>query len=164
MNSQDQELSAMNAILGALQPLDAPAQVRVLRWAWQRFGDDADPHAAASASTSTPQNGDVAEVVNESGASNGPERALAVAYWLQEVSQRPSFTAQEVNGALKNLGHPVANITKTLESLKAQRPSLLMQVSKSGRSRQARKTYRLTAAGADRVRNILARANDEAAT
>lgn len=159
-SSEDKELSAMNAVLSALQPLDAPAQVRVLRWAWERFA----PESPLTGEIEKQRHGetrpetfdDVADVVHATGASTGPERALSVAFWLQELGQRPSFTAQEVNTALKNLGHPLANVTKTLDSLRAQRPSLVMQLSKSGRSQQARKTYRLTTAGIQRVKNMLA--------
>lgn len=162
---KDAELSAMNSILSALQPLDSPAQVRVLRWAWERFGPEEQPLAEQIQDRHHTQNGperfdDVADVVHATGASTGPERAIAVAFWLQELGQRPSFTAQEVNSALKNLGHPLANVTKTLDSLRTQRPSLVMQVSKSGRSQQARKTYRLTTAGINRAKTMLARGAD----
>ena len=166
MNEEDQELSAMTAVLGALQALDAPAKTRVLRWAWERFGEGPqlglDGLEARGGPTERAQ-ADVADVVHQTGASNGPERCLAVAYWLQEIGRRPDWAAQEVNNALKNLGHPVANITKTLDSLRAQRPSLVMQVSKSGRAQQARKTYKLTAAGVERVRAMLAQSGDSEA-
>lgn len=151
----------MTAVLGALQALDAPAKARVLRWAWERFGEGfslmsgvPDPPGGPSGQELS----DVADVVHQSGASTGPERCLAVAFWLQEIGQRPGFAAQEVNTALKNLGHPVANITKTLDSLRTQRPSLVIQVSKSGRARQARKTYKLTTPGVERVRAMLTQA------
>jgi hypothetical protein len=159
---EDRELDAMQAILTTLQPLDAEERMRVLRWAWERLGDGgvggtagARPEPSASEG---PQFADAAEVVEAAGANNGPERALCVAYYLQQVSGQPSFGGQEINSILKHLGHPLANVTTTLGSLRAQRPALVMQVSKSGRSRQARKTYRLTEAGLERIRQMLGRA------
>ncbi|MGH2806721.1 MAG: hypothetical protein ACRDKT_05540 [Actinomycetota bacterium] len=161
----DNELSAMQSVLAALQPLDGPEQARVLRWAWERFGDGVEAIGGGAQSEAPKQAGqpeftDVGEVVEAAAASTGPERALCVAYFIQEVSGRPGFAGQEVNSALKNLGHPLANVTKTLSNLRAQRPSLVMQVNKSGRSRQARKTYRLTSAGVDEVRKMFRRGSE----
>jgi hypothetical protein len=54
------------------------------------------------------------------------------------------------------MGSGLANVTSTLESLKAKKPALVMQVGKTGRSRQARKTYKLTSAGIREVSEMLA--------
>jgi len=163
---EDSELEAMRSVLAALQPLDGPEQVRVLRWAWQRFGDETDTPAGAPTTANVPdvpsEFTDPAHVIEASGASTGPERALCVAFFVQEIEGRPNFASQEINTVLKNLGHPLANVTKTLSSLRAQRPPLVMQVSKSGRTQQARKTYRLTNAGLDRVREMVSRGQKEA--
>lgn len=163
---EDKELTAMQSVLAALEPLESAEQVRVLRWAWERFGDETGTLALESrplqeANGTPAQFPDVGKLIEAAGASNGPERALCVAYFIQEVSGRPGFSGQEVNSELRNLGHPLANVTKTLGDLRAQKPSLVMQVSKSGRARQARKTYRLTGAGIDRVHALLQRDRTE---
>jgi len=162
----DDELTAMQSLLAALQPLDAPGRVRVLRWGWERFGDDigelpTEAPFRRAPSRSESELSDAAQLVEAAGASSGPQRALCVAYFIQEVSGRPGFSGQEVNSTLKNLGHPLANVTKTLSDLRAQKPSLVMQVSKAGRAPQARKTYRLTTAGVERVRQMLRAARTE---
>lgn len=147
--------------------LGAPAPFRpVERWAWERFGDEAgglrgDVLAAQSTHSAHSEFSDAAQLVEACGASNGPERALCVGYFLQEVGGRPGFSGQELNSVLKHLGHPLSNVTATLGSLRAQKPALVMQVSKAGRSQQARKTYRLTVAGLESVRQMVRRAETE---
>ena len=167
----DTELEAMSAVHDALSPLDEDARGRVLRWAADKYaianlgssstGDDVhDESGDEDQSTFR----DVGDLMHAAQAANGPERALAVAYWFQEVEGRDGWGGGELNDALKNLGHGLANVTKTLDSLKARKPALVMQVGKSGRSRQARKTYKLTVAGIREVRTMLARsASEEAA-
>jgi hypothetical protein len=75
------------------------------------------------------------------------ERALAGAYWFQVIQGQADFQGQQVNNELKNVGHGVSNITVALGKLQNQKPALVRQVAKSGRSRQARKKYKLTTAG-----------------
>ena len=58
-----------------------------------------------------------------------------------------TFTSQTLNSALKDLGRGVSNITRALAASMAQKPALVMQVRKSGTTKQARKIYKLTAAG-----------------
>jgi hypothetical protein len=161
MKMEDTELTAMQSVLAALQPLDEQARVRVLRWGWERFGEGAaaitamsDRHAAVGTERSETFV-DAADVVARASASNGPERALCVGYFLQEVNGQTGFSGQDINSALKHLGHPLSNVTKTLSDLRGQKPALVLQVSKAGRAQQARKTYRLTVAGVDRVRQML---------
>ena len=79
------------------------------------------------------------------------EKALVAAYWMQFFENAPSFPAQPLNDLLKDLGHRVGNITEALTALKNERPALILQLKKSGTSRQARKIYKLTQEGARRV-------------
>jgi hypothetical protein len=165
----DNELEAMQAVYAALNDLDDAARGRVLAWAASKF--EIDPPVANDTNRSTgidapdgdgpsagQQYGDVGDLVDAAQPSDGPERALVVSYWFQEIEGREGFGGADVNNALKNLGHPLANVTKTLTSLRGRKPSLVMQVGKSGRSAQARKTYKLTAAGVREVRQMLGRA------
>jgi len=62
---------------------------------------------------------------------------------------------------LKNLGHGIGNVTRACSALIAEKPALLMQVKKAGSTKQARKQYRLTTAGIQRVREMLAGRADE---
>ncbi len=50
------------------------------------------------------------------------------------------------------MGHGVGNITTALTNAQKHKPALVRQTSKSGKSRQARKTYKLTTAGVKYVR------------
>jgi len=83
------------------------------------------------------------------------EKALVAAYWVQISQGQPSFPAQILNSSLKDLGHGVSNITDSLDALKTEKPALILQLKKSGTSKQARKTYKLTAEGARRVQQMI---------
>jgi hypothetical protein len=71
-----------------------------------------------------------------------------------ENPQEQDFEAQRVNTLLKHLGLGVGNITRSLESLKSRKPQHVVQLRKSGTARQARKRYKVTAAGRDFVREL----------
>lgn len=89
------------------------------------------------------------------------DRVLVAAYWLQVVEQAESFEAFPLSRHLKHLGHPVSNITRALGSVIGQTPRLVLQTSKSGRTRQARKRYKLTREGIRRVQAMLDQANGD---
>jgi len=155
----DPELAAMDTVVGALEGLDEDGRSRVLRYASDRFGVEAwrgsasTPKAEGPAASSFSE---VGELMHAARPNAGPERALVAGYWLQELGGRTSgWGGAEVNDLLKNMGHPLANVTKTLDSLRQRNPQLVMQIGKSGRSRQARKTYKLTSAGVGAVREML---------
>lgn len=74
------------------------------------------------------------------------EKALVGAYWLR-LGGATQFASMEVNKLLKDLGHGVANITDALSSAMSEKPALIMQVKKSGSSRQSRKQYKITDSG-----------------
>lgn len=60
-----------------------------------------------------------------------------------------------MNTALNNLGHKLANVTVSLSVLIEAKPQLVLQLRKSGKSKQARKTYKLSVAGIDRVKEMI---------
>lgn len=163
----DSELEAMQAVYSALSDLDDAARGRVLAWTASKFEIEAPIAKAKAAGGGTDgaaeaddvprQYATVSDLFDAAQPSDGPERALVVAYWYQEMEGREGWGGGDVNTTLKNLGHPLANVTKTLTSLRGRKPSLVMQVGKSGRSAQARKTYKLTAAGLREVRQMLGR-------
>src|SRR5947208_3510242 len=147
----DSELEAMQAVYAALVDLDGLARARVLSWAESKFEIEPPNKAKRDVGRNTGEREDddrlgrryvdIGDLMDAAQPSDGPERALVVAYWFQEVEGRDGWGGGDVNNALKNLGHPLANVTKTLTSLRGRKPSLVMQVGKSGRSAQARKTY-----------------------
>jgi hypothetical protein len=160
----DLELDAMGAINGALDRLEPPAQQRVLQWAVAKFEVALALAPARAKAGGAPGEGETAEftevgdLMHAAQPTAGPENALVVGYWLQQIQGHDTWTGGEINSTLKNLGLPLANVTKTLDSLRKRKPALVMQVGKAGRSRQARKDYKLTTAGLAAVTQMIANA------
>jgi hypothetical protein len=96
-----------------------------------------------------------AELFDAADPKTDKDRALAAAYWAQICQSQTTFPAQTLNASLKDLGHGLSNITVALDGLKDEKPALILQLKKSGTSKQARKTYKLTVEGAKRVRQML---------
>jgi hypothetical protein len=83
------------------------------------------------------------------------DKALTAAYWLQVVSNQPSWQSLRVNNLLKDMGHGVGNVTSALRTAQERKPALVRQVHKSGRAAQSWKTYKLTTSGISHVRRKL---------
>lgn len=157
------EIEALVGSSALLDPLDAAARGRVLRWLADRYGvawhGDVVPqdlqHSAessahpAGARISQPQ--DLPELFERASPRTQSEKALVVGYWFQQVQGDPDLDAARLNRELRHLGHPVANITAALTDLMQTHPKYVLQTRKSGATRQARKKYRLTAEGLKRV-------------
>jgi hypothetical protein len=160
------EVDAMRRIGDALKGLDAEAQKRALRWANDRFGyvpggspsslgansADTDPRSATSflprdGASEEENPSDLGELYARVAPETEPDRALVVAYWIQQVRGDADFDAQSVNKELKHIGDGVGNITLAFTRLIAQKPQLVIQTKKQGTSRQARKRYKVTTAG-----------------
>lgn len=161
------EIQAMQAIEKAFTDLDAEVQARVLRWAADRYGvavTGKRPVGSANASevnAEVPEFDTLAEFFAAAAPTTEPDRALVVSHWFQNVKNEADVDAQKVNSELKHLGHGVSNITSALGSLIERRPQLVIQTKKSGTARQARKKYRVTAAGKSAVEHMLQRQPDE---
>ena len=159
------ELDAMKQIAGALDGLDERERERVLGWAASRFElPTALSRSAAPANDArtavAPR--DFAELYHAVDPEGDAEKALVAAYWLQEVNQVNPFDAQPLNDELKRLGYPVGNIARALGALGDGQPRLVIQVSKSGNTKQARKKYRLTAEGTRRIQSMIAEKSTQA--
>ena len=153
----------MAALAAALADLDDAARVRVLEWGSRRYG-------AAAAQTPAPRLHDnghsglrhqfeaFVDLFDAAAPRTDSERALVGGFWFQVVQDAPDFVSQQVNDALKDVGHGVGNITDALTKLQRRKPALVRQVEKGGKTRQARKRYKLTAAGIGAVRELLSRA------
>lgn len=163
------ELKAMTAVAEALAKLDTDATGRVIRWAADCFGvaavDKTNPKQdkpgtggqIGGIGGGTPKRFEhLGDLYSAASPEKDSDRALVVGYWHQFIEEQADFGAQTINSALKNLGHGVANITVAFEALKAQKPQLVIQLKKSGTSKQARKTYKLTAAGKSAVEMMIA--------
>jgi hypothetical protein len=172
--AQDKEVTAMGTIAGALAGLDEGATGRVLAWAAQRFGVELQVPArngldegksGISREEDLPDHGggftDFVDLIDAAGPRTDPERALVSAYWFQVVGGAADFPSQQVNEALKDVGQGVGNITDALTKLQRRKPALVRQVAKAGKSRQARKRYKVTAAGIEAVRQMLRGREDE---
>ena len=167
------EVSAMQKLAEAVRGLQPDAIGRVLQWALGFYGVVApSPKAqtvkagaavgAADAGNgnavngnSLPQFAELAELYSAVSPEGEADKALVVGYWFQFGEGRTEFSSQDVNSALKNLGHPVKNITSAFDTLKTRKPGLVMQLKKSGTSRQARKTFKLTIAGKSAVESMI---------
>jgi hypothetical protein len=154
------EVEAITAVDRALSELDEDAAVRVLRWASEKYGQSDSEEGLnepVSLGPSQPvhQFDEIADLMAAAGPRNGVERVLVAAYWFQVINEHPNVTGQQVNNALKNLGHAMGNITDAFSSLIRRKPQLAMQVEKTGSSRQARKKYKLTIAGINEVKRML---------
>jgi hypothetical protein len=160
------EVEAISAVDRALSELEDDEAARVLRWAAEKYGGTLpeSPQTETQAvepTTPTPAFEDIADLMAVAGPRTGVERVLVATYWFQVVSGEPSVTGQQINDALRNLGHAVSNITDAFSSLIRRKPQLAIQVEKTGSSRQARKKYKLTVAGISQVKKLLASQDEE---
>ncbi len=163
------EVAAMASLESILGSLEEDVRSRVLRWAIERFGRSSTtrdmkiegerPRAAATTDDVTAPLGGMpttlAEFYSQAAPESDAQKALVVGYWFQFVEGATDLEAQKLNSELKHLGHRVGNITRALDSLKVQKPQLVIQRRKEGNTRQARKKYQLTGAGKQAVEQMV---------
>lgn len=166
MRSRDDEIEAMTRIAEALSDLSEEERGRVLAWAESRFGRSPAMQAAdtGGAPPRTPESTawpEFVDLFDAAGARTDAERALVAGFWLQVLKGAADFPSQQANDLLKDVGHGVANITDALAKLQRRKPALVRQTSKSGRSQQARKRYKLTSSGIADVQRMVHRSTNE---
>lgn len=163
-NSEIDEIDVMRVIKQEFSKIDEESRLIVLRWANERYGRRTGPKTAAPVSAYAPVDSvemparaleNAAELLAAARPSTEAEKALVAGYWFQEIMGQSDLEAQVINTELKHLGHGVANITRALDALMRQRPQPVIQLRKSGNSKQARKKYKLTTEGVKRVRQML---------
>lgn len=159
----DSEVEAMGKVAEALSVLEQEERVRVLKWAADRYGVVvAAARRAAGASEVAAEEG-VDDAGDGSGGNSGfdsfaelydavsphtdAERVLVSCYWVQTLKGKDSFGSQELNVLLKDLGHAVSAINKAMSSNINKKPALILQMARGGSTQQARKKYKLSAAG-----------------
>ena len=159
--AEDMELNAIQGLVTALEPLEAEARKRVIRWAAQRYGvaaaaevSNARPPREKQESYDRAQFESVSDLFAAAAPNTEADMAL-VGGWWQTLQGNSDFSSQQVNDELKNLGHALSNVTRAFDSLRAQKPALVMQIQKSGKTKQARKLYKLTHAGVEAVRQMI---------
>jgi hypothetical protein len=162
----DPELNVLSTISSLLVDLSEESQARIVTWITSRFGvqtslimpprhgEGADP---ADQAREFP---DVATLFVSAKPSTGSEKALTVGFWLQECLHREEWEGFAINSELKHLGHGLKNVTDALNALIDHRPQLVVQLRKSGKTKQARKRYKLTAEGVRKVRQMVSSASE----
>ena len=165
----DQEIEAMSKISEALGELEHGAQIRVLNWAADRFNvtvgqkkkvdandENVDEPVDDDNEDSTNESHDTfAEFFADAAPSSSAEKVLVAGYWHQVVIGNNHISSAPLNKDLKDLGHVIANINHRFDSLMGMKPQLAIQLKKSGTSKQARKQYKITKAGIDKVTEML---------
>jgi hypothetical protein len=158
--TEDPEIRAMREVAGALGQLDSEAIRRVLRWAIERYqlrsiSPPSEAAEAASASATPKTFLNIADLFDSANPQSGLDKVLVAAYWFQVVQQEEDLDAFLLNKELRHLGYPSTNITRDLDALGQRSPRFVIQVRKSGKTRQARKRYRLTREGIRAVEQML---------
>ncbi|MFK3836623.1 hypothetical protein [Microbacterium sp. NPDC087868] len=173
-DEKDLEIEAMGTVSKALAGIDEDARGRVIRWVAERYGisvstaksrgavndqvDQDDEDGEDDAEIETGGGGGYshfAELYDASGASTHGDGMLVAAYWVQILRGQESFGSLELNKLLKDLGHGVTGTAKVMTNLIGKKPALILQLKKSGKSKQARKTYKLTDAGRKAVEQMI---------
>jgi hypothetical protein len=165
----DQEFEATRSVYKALEPLDDYARERVVQHVAGILEistalkppevKPADTEAKIDEETvvetppDTPSFPTFAELFNAADPQTAADKALVAGYWLQQNAD--SFDGQSANRELNHLGHKLGNITNALGALNTQRPSLAIQLAKSGSSQQARKKYKITVSGIEAVKAMI---------
>ena len=172
------EIEAMTAVYGALSPLSPPSRARVLAWASGALHVTTPPlqqkHATPTNVTDTKLSlkgadqtqkdenyNSFSDLLGESNASTDADKALVGGYWIQVVQGSDDFFSQAVNEELKNTGNAVGNITRAFDSLKATKPQLVRQLEKTGKTQQARKRFKLTTSGIQKVERMIRGQSDD---
>lgn len=167
------EFDAIKTVHDALEPLELESRTRVLGYIASLLGietaiaapgskkDDEKPAteeeeaAADDAAKGAKTYGTFAELYAAASPKNNGERALVAGYWLQVCAGAQNFTAAAAQKELTHLGHAVSNITESINSVKDQKPSLILQLKKSGNSKQARKLYKVSHEGVKKVEAMI---------
>lgn len=174
--SKDSELKAMESVYESLNGLpDKDAQHRVIQWIVGKLCLNNFSNRASSSNNNHPMQHDelvkpsssiagydsVADIVAATCPKTDVDRVLIVAAFLQEKSQKESLSGFEITEELKHLGYPLSNITSTIGVLMTRRPQLMIQTRKSGKSKQARKEYKVSKEGINFVNNMINRAGED---
>lgn len=154
------ELKAMSTVEAAFKDLEDDEIGRVMQWANSKFKGIPRPaggkmEVAAGVGDDQEDHPDLATLFSAAAPANDAEKALVGAYWLQYREGAADVGTQAVNMQLKQLGHGIGNATRAFETLKAERPALIVQTKKAGSTQQARKKFKVTHEGMKKVEAML---------
>jgi hypothetical protein len=166
----DPELEAMSAAYAAVKELEPDSKRRVVVWLFEKCGVSA---SAIKAPTSPPHGSkeeqgrnsqddaissfsDLATCFGAAGPKTEAEKALIAAAYLQEKGGKDALTGFEVNRELTHMGHALSNVTVAMTTLISQKPQLVAQLRKEGKTKQAKKKYRVTGEGLKKVQAMIA--------
>ena len=152
----------MNRINEAVSKYDPALRSDAASILMQRaFGSHAGSPTSISAgagpatSPPVPSRAEFASLLEKWRPETQPHWALLGAYFHTKMQGKDTVTGQEINSTLKHYGTTIRNITDALGASMSASPALILQVGKSGSSRQARKTYKVTTAGVQFVERKL---------
>ncbi len=168
----DPEIEAMGKLAEAMEALSPDARSRVLRWATDKYEvavkmGEVRPNTSTISSNDEPiesidsgeeevqQHETFAEFFSEASPSTPAEMILVAGYWHQVILGQPDVTSAALNKDLKDLGHGITNPNQKFDTLLGTKPQLAIQLKKSGASKQARKKYKITRAGIEKVKSML---------
>jgi hypothetical protein len=172
----DPEVAAIVKVNDALASLEPEMQQRVLRWAADRFnvklkqanvpaqprpGTKEEQTEDREAAEPQAEFDDFASLYDAANPTTEADKALVAGYWLQVIRGNSDWGGFSANQELRNLGHGIVNITIALSQLIESSPRLVMQTHKSGKTKQARKKYKLTVEGTKRAKQMLGGAATE---
>jgi len=168
-DSAGDEVAAIAAVNKALSGLtDQAARDRVIGWARSAHGsasssDDEKQVRGREAKDGGKQVGDASapsadlhELMEQADPVTKEDRVLVASFWVQQNESAEGFGSQRVNTLLNDMGHKDSAINKTFAALMQTQPALVRQTHRSGKTIQARKTYRVTDAGKKRVAALIA--------
>jgi hypothetical protein len=167
------EIKALGQIDAALKELEADEARRVLSWAVDKYDPtgelkqrvqsnskageaDGSEHKDPKSDSDNGEYERISDLVDAASPQTIVDYVLVASYWFQVLGGKESVAAQEVNSALKDLGHGSSNITDSFTSLMERKPPHVRQVQKTGSTRQARKRYRITEEGLKAIARMLA--------
>jgi len=159
--TEDAEIKAMAVIVEALEQVDVGARARMIIWIAQRYGVEIGARKPMSTTGvdqrlgGSPQFDSFSSLFDAASPQTDAEMALVGGYWFQSVRHESDFGSQQVNDQLKNLSHGLTNVTRAFDLLKRAKPASVLQVQKSGKTKQARKRYKLTQAGIKTVEDLI---------
>ncbi|OGV61818.1 MAG: hypothetical protein A2283_06295 [Lentisphaerae bacterium RIFOXYA12_FULL_48_11] len=167
--TQDPEIKAMQEVHQSLDGLEEAARQRVIQWAISRFNlpgaskASGNKGAGPGGGSATQASGDpsltsyetVADIFTAANPTKDKDKALIVASFLQEKKELEDLTGADINKELKNLGHGLKNVTDAINQLSSKNPKLMIQTRKEGKSKQARKKYKVTTEGINAAKVLL---------
>lgn len=174
-SSAVKEFDAIKKLHDALEPLSPESRMRVIGYITSLLGiqtsiappqlkmgereaaaegeEEKDETPVGSKDAKSYDN--FAELYSAASPGSNGEKALVAGYWLQVCGGAENFTAAAAQKELTHLGHSIANITDAIDAMKGQKPQLILQLKKSGASKQARKLYKVSHEGVKKVQALI---------